>query len=495
MMGLQSLADDEGVPKQSSSSSPAPSFSPTQPQETVTPGESSALISGDVDARAAGLPDSSVESTGDQHHLITTIIRSRSVSFSSASHSQNTVSPGYNDIPQSDSPKDDAATSTDLSRVPVEKQQDDVKMQFEQSEPLPSLPALEVKRTSEGGTGSVHHSSGSDGAHQIPELDRESDSPSGRSDDGFQGDRRSYASSAQASSPAFHSAWERIGFSDRYRHIVTGQIFKDHGNAPQKPGPSADDILEGWKAKLASKDNETWGYVHRATGIVIDVLPDFLSEAVRKEFDVAASYGQVPKYCQGQLEGGHIVYKSIHPSVLCPKKWRTTKHPKIIEGEMKEYLANIDAHTTTPAEAMLLTKDGQQLSVDLESCDISQMTGILLITDIDGALINRVCACQNPMSVTSFFIICHFLLRTLHEDEATKELAQQVQGWFWMSMRKKGHGFIWLGDHYDVIYDDTTALLYFGPVQYLDSHPTPPIETDFVRLSLLELSKKLSEYS
>lgn len=235
--------------------------------------------------------------------------------------------------------------------------------------------------------------------------------------------------------------------------------------------------------------------MHRKTRTVIDVPPRTLPEAVIKQFDVAASYGDVPKHCQGQFDDGCLKYKISNPSKSCPREWRTTKHPKIIEEDMQEYLANFHADSSKPAEATLLTKGGQRLSVDLEDIDLNRLSGILLITDIDKALINRlIVGSPNPLQM-SFFIAFYLLLCTLHKDETTKELARQVQGLYWMSTRGDHDGNMWPGPQYDIMCDHQRTTLYFGFAQYLSSRLIQGDETNVTRLSIFEATRNLSEYA
>ena len=162
---------------------------------------------------------------------------------------------------------------------------------------------------------------------------------------------------------------------------------------------------------------------------------------------------------------------------------------------MHKYLADIYTDCTKPAEATLLATGGQRLAVDLEDIDLNQMSGILLITDIDKALINRLIVDSPDASHMSFFIAFHFLLRIIHKDETTKELAQEVQGLYWMSVRGDNDGDMWPGPQYDIMCDPQRTTLYFGSAQYVSSRPTQGDESDVIRLSVLEVTRNLSEYA
>jgi hypothetical protein len=95
----------------------------------------------------------------------------------------------------------------------------------------------------------------------------------------------------------------------------------------------------------------------------------------------------------------------------------------------------------------------------------------------------------------SFFIICHLLLATLHEDEATKELARQTQGWWWMSIRSETNDPCWSGHHYDIIHDDESSMLHFGFAQYLRGQSNLQTNTSTTRLSVFEVTPDLGEYT
>lgn len=189
------------------------------------------------------------------------------------------------------------------------------------------------------------------------------------------------------------------------------------------------------------------------------------------------------------------MYKITNPSILCPTKRRTIKHPKIIEDEMKAYLATFRANTNTPAEITLLTKSGQQLPVDLETSDFSQMSGILSITDIDNTVMGRICAAQPQLMKLSFFFIFHLLLRASHDDEATIKLESEVQGLYWMSGRPEFDFPLCEGLHYDIIHDDDRRKLYFGYPEYIRSCSTFSNDVAALRLSLFGISPDLSEYA
>lgn len=439
---------------------------------------------------------------------------------------------------ETDSPRDNSRAPPNLPQESAEDQQHHITMAFDRTElqapqpaflrPRPvsliSLPKLEARRKSASATTAksipedVRPSSSSarradsrsstndelDPVQRDPgchggQSDSASSKPSGSFHDSIPDaadpDRLAHLSYGESLFSGLHSAWVSTDEPSSYRHLATGEVFRHQWKVPNQPGPSADEIPKGWEAKLASEDEETWNFVHCATGTVIDTPPKDLAETVIKQFDLAASYGNVPEYCQGHLEDGRIMYKITNPSRLCPTEWRTAKHPKIIEDDMEAYLANFRANSNSQAEATLLTKNGQRLPVDLGMTDISQMSGILLITGLDKAMTSVLCAAQPRLPDISFFVISHLLLRNFHEDEATKELECQVQGWYWMS-RRKTESWAWRGgSHYDVKHDDERCRLHFGYAQYLDSRLTLPNDTALVRLSLHGVSRKLSKYA
>jgi hypothetical protein len=391
-MAVQSLADGEDVSKPSSSQSSSSSL--TQPQGTGGPGKGSSWRSIDVDGRVVGLPDRYRESTEHQRHPVATRLTSRS----SSSSSPETGPPRDSSMPLPTNSDIGAVKLPDMSVESTGDQQHTVRMKSKsrssslsspetvppgnnniprldnlgkdlrpQYLPLPPSPAFEVRRSFESGTGSVHHGSGSAISQQVARLKRRPESfGSDKSDYGSQDDRWSYASSFRASPRVLHRAWTTTEDDYKYRHIVTGEIFHHRWREPEKPGPLADDIPEGWTAQLVSEDEEDGVYVHNTTLTVIDVPPESLPEAIMKQFDLAATHGKVPQYCQGQLEGGQLMYKCINPSRWCPNKWRTAKRTEVIENEMNHYLANMKSDPSTPATVTFLAKSGQQIPFDLE---------------------------------------------------------------------------------------------------------------------------------
>lgn len=453
------------------------------------------------------------------------------------SHDASAMEADCHSAPRSGDEDLHTSTSPGPSKESTEHQQRQATMQIQESElpapgpallrplpvSLPSLTALEAGRKSASTTAlnsghpagrstslkdkrgrprslnaasnPVHDDLGYHGRRRLSDSRKRSGHfPDSISDDGTYC-RKSHVSDDDSSIPQLHTAWARTDIPDQYRHLATGVLYWNGGKMPEKPGPSSDDILEGWEPELASEDEETWNYVHRATGTVIETPPKDLTDAIIKEFDLAASYGDVPEYCQGLFEDGRIMYKITNPSKRCPSEWRTIKHPKIIVDDMKAYLANFTADFDTPAEVTLLTGDGQELHVDLETSDLDKLSGILLVKNIDQPLISRLHDLDPQNDVLTFFIVCHFLLRTFHDDEATKELSREVQGWFWMSERGESDGYFWTGDHYDVIHDDERCRLHFGYVQYLSSRLTLPNDAALLRLSTFNLSPYLGEYA
>jgi hypothetical protein len=480
-----------------------------QPQEAILHGDSSRPQSRDADVQATDLPDVSEKLSEDQQHPVRT--RSNSGSSSSTSEPEDTILSGKSNVSQHSNLDVDAIDSPEHSTMPSEDQHHHFTMQFERSElqepeaallrpqaaPLPSLQVLEARRNFEDGSNTGQHGPEYACAQQTSAPETQSGSSgSVENDDDTESERESHTSNLEALFPKLHSAWVMIegDYEYMYRHLVTGEIFRHPWKRPEKPGPSSDDILKDWDAKLRSDDEEVWEYVHRKTRTVIDVPPRSLPEVVIKQFDVAASYGDVPRHCQGQLDDGCLKYRISNPSKSCPRKWRTPKHPKIIEEDMQRYLADVHADLTKPVEATLLTKGGQRLSVNTDDIDVNQMSGILLITDVDKARISQLIVNAPDASEMPFFIAFHLLLGTLHEDEATKELAQQVQGLYWMSTRNEDDGDVWPGPQYDIVCDRQSTTLYFGFAQYLSNDPIQRDGTDVTRLSIFAVTRDLSEY-
>lgn len=398
----------------------------------------------------------------------------------------------------------------DFFEGPIRNGQNEVTIQFEESglqvpeaallrpqtEPLSSLPALEARRNFESRARPVQHGPEPDDAQQTTEPNRRSGSfGSDRSDGGVEHDLQNSASSSRASSLALNIAWEREGINSyRYRHIVTGEVFCDkHScNAPQQPGPSADDIPDGWRARLRYESEEVWEYVHCTTGIVIDVPPKSLPGDVIRQFKLAALHGDIPRYCKALFEDDCIKYERDR-EYSHPVQWSTTKHPKIIENEMKAYLDNLKTNHTQRPEVTLLA-GGQELPVDFQTAEIRQLSGTLVVTDIDRALVSCLLVAYPEDPLLPFFIVCHFLLRTLNEDETAKELVRQVQGWYRMFEYGGDIDRPWAGNHYDVIHDGDRCKVHFGYAQYLSIRRIGAHTGVVVRLSIFRISRKLSMY-
>jgi hypothetical protein len=242
-------------------------------------------------------------------------------------------------------------------------------------------------------------------------------------------------------------------------------------------------------AKLATKSEEKWIYVHRATKTVINTPPRSLPEAVIKEFDVAASHGMVPQYCQGHLEDGRIFYKINNPSTIFPRSWRTLRHPGIIEADGKAYLAAYDSHASKPAKATLLTASGQTLPINLRLANLNGMSGTLLIEDVDKDMIGNLCWAFQRIPVIPFFIFCHLVYKRLHD---IQDLEEELMARYWMSHRGTSDEVCWVGAHYDVFHDYDRGKVHFGVSQLLNSSHAPPEPLDVIRVSMFSISTRLS---
>jgi hypothetical protein len=336
----------------------------------------------------------------------------------------------------------------------------------------------------------------SEDGHHENEDDNEVDNDDDDSDENGDDDQSLVAMPGSCDS-SLDSAWVKISTSDGsrgYRHPVTGEVYLNNRKIPQKTGPAAHDIPEGWTARLESTSKEKWVYVHSATKTIIKTPPRSLSEAVTKEFDVAASHGTVPQHCQGHLEDGRIIYKINNPSRHCPRSWRTFKHPNVIEADLQAYLAAYNPSPSKPAKAILLTPGGHVSQLDLGSSNVAAMSGMLLIEDIDNVLISSLCAAFAFVGGFPFFVLCHLLLRRLHSTPGLEELETHLLGWWWMSHRGPSDTFYWLGSHHDVYYDLNQGEIHFSDIQIPDSHRAIPPDLDVVRLSMLVIYPHLSEY-
>jgi hypothetical protein len=143
-----------------------------------------------------------------------------------------------------------------------------------------------------------------------------------------------HMSHAGASTTTLNKAWvKRRKQPYEYRHLVTGAIYRNSKSSPTLTGPTAQDIPDGWKAKLTNSGSEEWTYEHIATRLV-HANPICLPEDTVEAIKIAASHGELPQFCQACLEHGRIKYKITSPDDRCPEEWRTSKHPRLIENEM-----------------------------------------------------------------------------------------------------------------------------------------------------------------
>jgi hypothetical protein len=199
----------------------------------------------------------------------------------------------------------------------------------------------------------------------------------------------------------------------------------------------------------------------------------------------AASHGELPRFCQACLERGRIKYKIT--SSDGPEKWRTSKHPRLIENEMQDFLATYEARSRRPAKATLLTRGGQRLPISPESFNLTEEVGILLVEDIDQAWINFLNSIVQEIHPTQlpFFIFGHIVFDEIHESDAMKNLAQQVKGRYWMSREDDFRSF----SQYDVIFDEEGGKLRFASPSYLAMNMLEDVKA--VRISTFPLSEQL----
>jgi hypothetical protein len=140
-----------------------------------------------------------------------------------------------------------------------------------------------------------------------------------KTEDNTKEDDSCHVSAAGAQAPPWHEAWVKTPNSLEYRHLVTGTVYRNEdGKPPKGPGPKAKDIPDGWEAYLPTKSEEAWSYLHRASGVTIDMAPTSLPEFVLENLEIAASYGELPRSCQAFLHHDRIAYKITCPGALCP---------------------------------------------------------------------------------------------------------------------------------------------------------------------------------
>jgi hypothetical protein len=294
---------------------------------------------------------------------------------------------------------------------------------------------------------------------------------------------------ARASTPSLNPAWVKAEGSE-YRHLVTGAIYHSRGDAPVSIGPTVEDIPEGWKAKLVERTSEQWTFEHIATRFT-HADPRILPEATMEAFKVAASHGEVPGLCQANLEHDRIVYQYTCPGPeacdipQCPVGWQMFRHPKLVETDIKAFLANYEAQSSRPTRATLLTSGGLQLPTTPDSDQLAENARVLLIEDIDMVWINYLCStCESKFM--PFFILGHLLFDTVHESGAVKDLVEQTKGWYWMSMEPTG---VNNRSQYDVIHNEEGGRLHFVTPESLARHEWENLEV--IRISTFSAASAL----
>jgi plasmid stability protein len=300
-------------------------------------------------------------------------------------------------------------------------------------------------------------------------------------------EHRPHISHAGASTTTPNKAWvKRRKQPHEYRHLVTGAIYRNSNSPPLSTGPTAQDIPDGWKAKLTNSGSEEWTYEHIATRLV-HANPACLSEDTVEAIKIAASHGELPRFCQACLEHGRIKYKIT--SSNGPEKWRASKHPRLIENEMQAFLTTYEARSRRPAKATLLTKGGQHLPISPESFNLTEEVGTLLIEDIDQAWINFLNSIVHEIYSTQlpFFIFGHIAFDEIRESDAMKNLAQQVKGRYWMSREDDSRS----PSQCDVIFDEEGGKLHFASPSYLAMNMLEDVKA--VRISTFPLSEQLSK--
>lgn len=131
-----------------------------------------------------------------------------------------------------------------------------------------------------------------------------------------------------------NAAWAETEKPGRYRHLLTGAIFQHPTGmliAPRSSGPTAQDIPEGWTARLLEHlIEEKWIYKHGATGIIHN-QPASLPGHTLERIAVASQYGKIPDSCHAQLlEDGQIAYVPGSYDSDSPPTWYTLEHPKFL---------------------------------------------------------------------------------------------------------------------------------------------------------------------
>jgi hypothetical protein len=230
-------------------------------------------------------------------------------------------------------------------------------------------------------------------------------------------------STTQSQTPLQHAWVASKRRPGRYRHVLTGAIYYNQsGKAPRFSGPTAQDIPEGWKARLSDSHEESWSYEHSATGIRHD-KPASLPKQTLEKFAVATTYGEIPDRCQALLlEDGSIAYAPGRYHYLNPPSWYTLEHPKFLKYKIQAYLNNYEIRSGT-AKAVLFT-GSKNRPVGIEDLDLSKHSGTLLIKDMDHNWIKRL-AQYDSVDMLQFLILNlldHKLGRSAIEADTMKKM-------------------------------------------------------------------------
>lgn len=250
-----------------------------------------------------------------------------------------------------------------------------------------------------------------------------------------------------------HDAWVASKRPGQYRHVLTGAIYYNkRWKAPRFSGPTAQDIPEGWKARLLDSHEESWSYEHIATGISHG-KPASLPKHVLEKFGVATKYGRIPDYCQALLlEDGRIAYAPGRYRSSMPAVWHTLEHPEFLKSKIQAYLNNYEIRSGT-AEAVLFT-GSQSRPVSIEDLDLSKLSGTLLVKDMDNGWIKRLT--QEGRADMLHFLVLHILGHKLDKSAIEADTVIQVEAMTrLLQIPLENNG------HCHVFYDELSHVLQF----------------------------------
>ena len=247
-----------------------------------------------------------------------------------------------------------------------------------------------------------------------------------------------HGSKESVAETSLNAAWIKTEDPNRYRHVITGAIYLNGKKAPQFTGPGAQDIPDGWQARLPDITQERWSYTHNATRIN-HMDPVSLPKATLENFRVASTYGEIPHDCHALLlDDGRIAYAPGTHNPRYPPTWYTLEHSKALESRVRAYLDSCETRSG-PAKAILFTESRRE-PVGLDGLELSKLSGTLMINDMDNAWIRSLAASGGADMLD--LLVLHALgqrTKRVAIDVDAKNQAQTLTKLLWTGFKRNSH--------------------------------------------------------